>query len=1092
MSIVKNEGVLRAAFLTLLESKGLKSPDARPLYAYRFARADYDQVGRILRQAGPSAALDRDGAALVVAYVAEWFRRDRSGGHWDWIRPLRSIGYDYGPYARIQYRDIENLVSSGLAAWRRPQPTGGERLLAIVSEAGFPVASVREDPRIASWLKNAVRAAERGYSVRDSVAAEAWRVSERLAFALFEPAVGLCENIVELRACLPQDQQRGSDAVDWLDQMRPHWRDDLPFDIEGEDVRTMVEEIIQLRDSSIAALDVKRTLTKSADGWHARASLNLSGNIDLRRFSPSVVEAVQSARRLRVFPRPPFCDEAIAVAAIETIEADDVSIHELRPLVTTFEAPLTLVSDARILIQTGNSTVCEFVAPGGEALLDPIIALQIEQTSEDGHPSRLRVLGPSPAQTTRPTLVLAVLSKHLDLVSFSDGYCDLGGCVGSDHRIVSFRGTARATIGGTTWTWRTSAERDADGRLLLVGSLVPNVREPVFLGFPQVWVERENHISSPKGDSLHWRPRGRGSWKAIAKSSPWGDVDLAVIEKGAPRYVTSASIVPPSFRIELDRRRRELEIVDAETRMVGAQAARNLTVRLEGGRAIVALGPATKGAKIALNLKWDAETQITFADPSHELRILDEDDCLSPLRATISVDALKRLRLVAPQQTSLCIELRANDVKHISISRVVVGEVPLSAFSDAIIQLLGSSESLDASARLSAVGASDFIADIHWYDEEVDLFDAPPPNAFAALGILHRLDLRSYSLTHPTAAAVEIEGPATQSALRSKLSTLLPPGPWLVYGRRRQGSKIRPRVVPVAAGRSAEATALSRAIAVESVDIRQQAILECYSHADAFSASELRAVIDLLMISKKEGVPISSIDALKLLPHRPALAVKVLAACDSLVERAALLEIQRELPFLWCSTLIDDWVRAFSLRMNDLAERLSSIGVDRGAAIRSLDSALGDVVNLRPELAGHAKVTFLVCATAEASRLKKAIDGRVFRSQFVRRNGVRWEIDRLVARHDEGMVPPRDMFNSGSLSTIQSYYEPYADEFSEIIAAPLLIADYASGRAMLDQSELRRSRNAWLYDPEYFEAVVPLGVDAMLTDAAAGSKRVQA
>ena len=128
---------------------------------------------------GPSAVFERHGAALVVAYVAEWFRRERSGGHWDWIRPLKSIGYDYGPHARIQYRDIENLVSSGLVTWRRPEPRGSERLLGIVREAGFPVASVREDPRISSWLKNAVRCAEKGFSPEDAVAAEAWRVSDR-------------------------------------------------------------------------------------------------------------------------------------------------------------------------------------------------------------------------------------------------------------------------------------------------------------------------------------------------------------------------------------------------------------------------------------------------------------------------------------------------------------------------------------------------------------------------------------------------------------------------------------------------------------------------------------------------------------------------------------------------------------------------------------------------------------------------------------------------------------------------------------------------------------------------------------------------
>ena len=79
---------LEGAFKSLLGSRDLTGPDGRPLYAYRFGRSDYDAIGAMLRRQGAATIFDRMGAALVVAYIAEWFRRDRSGGHWDWIRPL--------------------------------------------------------------------------------------------------------------------------------------------------------------------------------------------------------------------------------------------------------------------------------------------------------------------------------------------------------------------------------------------------------------------------------------------------------------------------------------------------------------------------------------------------------------------------------------------------------------------------------------------------------------------------------------------------------------------------------------------------------------------------------------------------------------------------------------------------------------------------------------------------------------------------------------------------------------------------------------------------------------------------------------------
>ncbi|HLG82488.1 MAG TPA: STY4851/ECs_5259 family protein [Bradyrhizobium sp.] len=1073
---------LRAAFYSLLESRGLRYPDGRPLYTYRFARADYDQVHSILKRFGPSAVFDRYGAALVVAYVAEWFRRERTGGHWDWIRPLRSVGYDYGPYERIQYRDIESLVSTGLAVWRRPEPSGGERLLGIVREAGFPVASVREDPRISSWLKNAVRSAEKGFSPTDAVGMEAWRVSDRLAQALFEPATELCDKIVELRACLPPPGVRG-DPVDYLDQKRSNWRNELPFDVECEDIRTMVEEIVRLREDGAAALDVVRTLFLCDDGeWCPRASLGLAGRVDLRRLPAILSEAVRSGRRLRIFPRPPFCEELIAVAAIETIETDDEVVHELRPFVATFEAPLAFADEARLVMQSGNNTIGEFIAAGGEALLHPIIALQVEQLGEDGAPKGLRVLGTSPAQTARPVLALAIREEYFHAVSFSEGFTDLGRCTGSDHRIVSFSGTATAVISGTRWVWRTAADRDIDGRLVLVGGLMPNLREAVFRSVPEMWIERDGHLSTPRRQSLHWRPRGRGSWREIDKGKPWGNVDLAVIDNGELRYAVGASIVPPNFQMEIDRRKGELRIAGLQTRTIAARSGTNLKIRFENECAVVALGPPTRAAAITVTLRWDAELQSTFADPRYELRLIDQSDLLVQPRAILSVDGLRGPRLIAAREVSLCMELSANDVRRLSITRTISGEVPLSAFAETIIQLLGSSESLDARVRLSALGASERIADVRWYDDEIDPFNAPSKNAFAVLGSLYQLEVQAICLGRPALGTVRIEAPANQAAMRSELSAKLPPGPWLIFGRRRGGTKIRPRIVPSPARKTTtENTDLERAIEVEASDLRESSFLRIYSKPELLSLEDRRTIIDLLVLSRNEGLPISSLDALRLLGRCPKLAVLLLASCDSLTERAALLDLQRELPFLWCSTSIHDWLEAFSSNLRQVGEKLAAVGIDDGTvAVRSVSIALDDIVGLRPDLAGHAKFVFL-CIAAEMARQKKPVDGTALHLRKTRRSdGIRREVDRLISRHDEDTLPPQDIFSSKSLSVRRLYFEPYNASFAQVIAAPLLVADHATRRVVLDEREVRHSRDAWLYDPEYFETVLPIGIDEAL------------
>src|SRR6202008_1635987 len=93
-----------------------------PLYAYRFANHELEQRRDTLRRAGRAALHDRSGAALVICHVAEWFRRERSGGHWDWIRPLKTLDLEYSPHAPVQYRDIEDGVGVGLRVWQQCPP----------------------------------------------------------------------------------------------------------------------------------------------------------------------------------------------------------------------------------------------------------------------------------------------------------------------------------------------------------------------------------------------------------------------------------------------------------------------------------------------------------------------------------------------------------------------------------------------------------------------------------------------------------------------------------------------------------------------------------------------------------------------------------------------------------------------------------------------------------------------------------------------------------------------------------------------------------------------------------------------------------
>lgn len=1072
---------LDESFRALVAARGLTAPDRRPLYAYRFSKDEYERNAELLRRYGRRALNKWAGCALILAHVAEWFRRERGGGHWDWIRPLGSIGLHYGPGQSVSYADIEDLVRTGLLIWRRPMPRGGERLLAVVRESGFPVAAVRDDPRISAWLKHSILCAERGFQIDQAVTCEAWRVSDRIAQALFESAIDLCRFIVDLRASLPAEA-RGTDPVAHLDACRPGWRDALRFDVEQEDVRTLVDRMVRLREAGGAALDVERSLVRDDDGeWTARASIVLEGKLDLRRVPAGIAQALADGRRLRIFPRPPLSDELVAIAAIETYEDEDGPVHDLRAFVTSFDSKIELEDEARLFAQSGHTTIGEFVPPGGQALDAPVIALEVLEVDDIQRPRILRAMGTSPSQTSKPVLALAIQPRHRSAIEFSEDPQEIGICRGSGRHIVLFSGTATLDNEGARLRWRTSAERDIGARPVLIGDLVPNIRETVYQGVPRLWVERDGHVVAPRPASLHWRPRGRGAWRPLHGAAALGAIELGVIEDGEIRHSVPADVAPAGMKFEFDRPKRELRIAGIDAPMLAAFGARPLSVRRDCGARIVDLGPPSGTPMVIVRARWESEITLTLADPDYELRLIDEKDKLVGMRAKFALDGLGGRRILANRQVLLCMELHAPDAPRLNVSRPVTGDIPLSALRDTIRQLLGRSSRLDSSVVLSALGSSEHIAEVRWYAEDVDPFIVPARSGpFAALASINALDLRAVSLIDPAAGAHPVTAPASEAAMLAELEPVLPNGPWLLFGSRRSGEIVRPRIVPAARALAEPITPLIRATTTEALFARARIFDELYAEPDRLLHEDIRRLIDLSVLARREHLPASSIDALRALERTPATAVHLLAACDSIEERAALLDLQRDLPLLWCATDIETWSGAFHIRFAAVRAQLAEVGI-KVDTTRLAVIALQEISNIRPELGGHARAVFLSMAASNA-RGSEPIDGSM---DVFRRSegllGARTEIDRLITRHQDGDTPPHSLLSNTTLLAQRARWEPYVPVFADIIAAPFAVAEHAAGIRRLSGLELVHCRDAALYDPEYFEVIVPMRMNELLT-----------
>ena len=83
---------------------------------------------------------------------------------------------------------------------------------------------------------------------------------------------------------------------------------------------------------------------------------------------------------------------------------------------------------------------------------------------------------------------------------------------------------------------------------------------------------------------------------------------------------------------------------------------------------------------------------------------------------------------------------------------------------------------------------------------------------------------------------------------------------------------------------------------------RRRALAERLARGDTLTAAERRLVVDLAVAVQVNEAPAAAVDVLTALCDAPEAAVYMLAACETLGERNAVLRLQDELPLLWCAS----------------------------------------------------------------------------------------------------------------------------------------------------------------------------------------------
>jgi hypothetical protein len=1076
MSEIRTEPAPGAVLQRLLAARGLQFADGRPLHRYRFTRAEYEDLVARLRGRGPRGLASDDGAALFVAFASEWFRRDRDGGHWDWIRPLRAIGIAYGSRdaeADLTYPEIRSAVACGLRGWRRPEPADREWVLAVVGEAGFPAAATRMDPRMATWLKRSVLAIERGFSPREAVEIEAWRVSQRIVRALLPAAVDLCTAVVDLRASIP-GSERTADPVAVLDETRPNWRETLPFDLELRDVAALVREVLRADEESSAALTVSRHLVREGSEWRARAELTLSGFVPHARMPSPLREHLERMGRLRLVGRGDLADVAAPFAALERDRDGGRDAWEVRPLVAHFDRRLLLESDLRLGVLVGDRIAGEFTAFGGEGAIDGVVVLEPVGDGEPSMAAELAVLGLGSVQRRAQWLAVAATPALLSEVKFETRLGDIGAVSGGERRVVAFTGQATLDLESVRRTWRANATVERSTRMTLSGETLRSAREQVFLGPPTVWFEDGRAAVSPRSSTLRWRPRGGGPWRTFEAVPPVGRIDIGLFADGAVVDSVTAGVAPVGLALRGRAKPRSLVIKGLGAVRVAARGAGPLPIASLEDCAVVDLEGLTPGGRLTLELQGDSRLDITLDDPSAMQVLLTPSQRIAPRRTRLAVARLHGYRLLAASAARICFDLRVANRSRGQFIRIIEGVVPLPAFEEEIRALLAGADGLDAEVRLSWLGGDDRIADVGWYERVERVWDttgaaAPRRGAFALL--------------RPLAGALDDAPAATDPHAAEILRAALGPGPWLVHATEDEGEILRPRLVRDT--RTSASGPLASAVEVRVQADRSAAFDALLRGPHGSDTEVLRSLIDLLVTAARRGLPLTSLDGATALCRTPEAAVRVLAYCDTLEERRAVLALQRDLSFLWCATPLSVWLDAIRTRRTELSERLAGVGIGAGEALRYMAAGLAEISDLKPGMVAHTRLVFLLelhdAIAAERSPLDAGLARRLMRGVPADDSNhfLRTLASDLLARHADGDLPPRNLRLAGLVREGLEIVADINPRFADIAAAPFVAAALAAGTADPDHTLRARCREAWLFDPEYFERASALALNRL-------------
>lgn len=1062
-----------------------KSPD-QPLYRYGVSDAEFaalrERLDYLHGRGGLEQANDRSAAAFVL-FCAEWFRREYAGGGYSWDAP-----YPVG----LSHPARKALATDGLRWWgRKAQRTahGELRLMSLALEGGFPTRLLesRENGRIAQHLAGLLSQAESADSPSEE-AVESMSRSMGESLGTYDHAEfhALCAELVlsilNLKAEALAQAPEGVPPTAWLDGARPNWRDDLPIILPGEGARRLLDDLVSAATGRIVGEGARATrlLAREGDLWVPAALVRMSGEIDMRRsgFYPS-------DGRLRV-----RATNALAgVLAGELGLVDPPTNEEQHWLCRArggrdFEVHIGFNVDLELELRSGGS-VTTMLWPGGNALRGEVLVFADQAGDEStAPPQRLICLGQGSVRTRRKRVFCAVPAGYEAKLAASAQRIE---ACGHGLAFTLFESTEPLLFispGGDAYRVDVCADSDRAEHLAAEGTTLRGVEGEeaglqIFRGPPTLSVRTGagHRAKDPAAGELCWRPVGEQTWRtwpgpvgtlglieAVWRDGPSGVLRdrLRFVVLPADLSITSAPTGHFRTRIELAGGGDWTLSMPQNAHVTATGGARHLDLEVKGQPqrrvAIDLVGRGLRPVKLFLRPRYS-----TAAFFRSDGRMFDD-------RAPIMIDDLRGAAAFGEGREQLYLRGPSGSFARIDFD----DELPMWSITEDVARLLSGGRDLDdhviiefgrgASSRLTVGRYSSTIE-----QNSAGLVFVKTGAAPAKQNENRRLEWFS------------ILEPRYHELADGREFALMPPsltGPGVAVLR--QSGRIigRPTFVQAApALPDPRYCELQRACMMSGAQVRAEAMDVVLDRLGGMAPEvELNHAYLHRLISQLDGLPPSALDPLKHLAAKPGALAALLAGAPTDDHRAAIWELERDLPFLWASAPVTAWSDGFKRLEVSLTQMLQDRDLDAEMAATiaqsSIRSAATNIANLDPGL----RVVMTFCRLVDIAQgspptIFQAAQGRVTRVEINDRDP---RIKALAADPSRASC-----FRPGGAQGRLPDFSIFMSAHWEGLDAACACALSAAGLTTLTDRQVLAARNARAEEPVSFNDMYAAALSAL-------------